>query len=139
MTQLNTRIAVISLLLAAAILVGIFFKQRVEPTVLRTHTTFLLAQLNHSYCDSFASGHVPVESEKAFLDLIPQWSIDWNSCQFRNGIIFDSWSTAMKIHVDAASIYLRSAGPDRCFNTPDDIEVRFPNHNRTPLPAHSDR
>jgi len=88
----------------------------VGPTVKRVHTEFLFGQFDVEY-----SNYRPVASERAFRDLIPQWNIDWNSCEFRDGEVLDSWDTPVRIRIDSTVVSLRSAGPDRLFDTSDDI------------------
>src|SRR5687768_9226559 len=125
------RIILLALLLLAGAAAGWMVLRQVERTILATHTRFLFDQLHQSYGHHVARGNPAVRSEREFLALIPGWGIDWNSCEFRDGTIFDGWGTAVEIRVDPAAVELRSAGPDRSFNTPDDIGVSIPN-SRSP-------
>jgi hypothetical protein len=83
--------------------------------------------VDHSYRDYLAKGNTAAASPLELLALIPRWNIDWNSCEFRDGVILDSWGTPAEVGVDPATIHLRSAGPDRRFNTADDIAATIPN------------
>lgn len=105
------------------VMVAAWFAARhlLGPDVRRAHTGFLLAQFDQSYSDFLRGGNDPAASEQSFRELIATWTIDWNSCEFRNGTAFDSWGTAIEIRTDAPAIHLRSAGPDRRFGTSDDI------------------
>jgi hypothetical protein len=122
------RIILLALLLLACAAAGwMVLQQVVRPTILDTHTRFLFDQLHQSYGHHVAAGNPAVRSEREFVALIPRWGIDWNSSEFRDGTILDGWATAVEIRVDPAAVELRSAGPDRSFNTSDDIGVRIPN------------
>jgi hypothetical protein len=116
-------------LLIAAPIVSAFFALRtfLSPIILQTHTQFLFLQLEQAYRDSVTSGQPLATTNEQFIERIPQWTIDWNSCRFRDHAIFDSWGTAAKIRLGPSQIELRSAGPDRIFNTWDDITRSFPN------------
>jgi len=120
------RIILLALLLLACAPAGWMVSRHVERTILATHTDFLFTQLHQSYGQHVASGNPAVRSEREFFALMPRWGIDWNSCEFRDGTIFDGWGTAVEIRVGPAAVELRSAGPDRSFNTPDDIGMRIP-------------
>lgn len=96
-------------------------RQLAGPTIERTHTGFLFTQFDQAYADVLRAGKPPVASEASFRELIPTWTIDWNSCEFRDGVVIDSWGTAIQIRVDSPVIRFRSAGPDRQFSTSDDV------------------
>jgi hypothetical protein len=135
---IQSRSIAISVLVGVAVLLTVFVQRKVESAVLKTHTVFLFAQLDESYCGFLASGNTPVQSEKMFLDLVRRWPIDWNSCQFRDGVILDSWGTTLEARIDGASVHLCSAGADRRFNTSDDVEITSPSRDRNLLPSASD-
>ena len=117
-------ILLITVLLLAAVFV---LRALVSPAILHTHTMFCFSQLDQAYRDSVASGQQRSTSSQQFLERIPQWAIDWNSCHFRDHAIYDSWGTPADIRVDTSQIILRSAGADRSFDTPDDISHQIPN------------
>ena len=96
-------------------------RQFAGPTIARTHTEFLFSQFGQAYADALRAGKPPVASEASFRALIPTWTIDWNSCEFRDGVVIDSWGMPIQIRVDSPVIQLRSAGPDRQFSTSDDV------------------
>jgi len=73
-----------------------------------------------------------VRSDREFLALVPGWRIDWNSCKYRDGTIIDAWGTPAQVRVDPAKILLRSAGPDRRFDTGDDLRVDVANSAAPP-------
>jgi hypothetical protein len=120
-------------LLVTALLVAAFLRFRaiVGPTIQRTHTNFLFQQLDQFYQRTVTSGQQRATSSQEFIDRIPQWPIDWNSCDFRDRTIYDGWDTPAEIQVDASSINLRSAGIDRLFNTPDDLSFKIQNPTGT--------
>ena len=103
----------------AVVFVGI--RRIFAPAVQDAHTRFMFVQLDQSYESHLAQGNNPAASGQAFLALIPRWKIDWNSCSFRAGSIYDAWGTAVQVQAGQGGIRLQSAGPDRRFDTPDDI------------------
>jgi hypothetical protein len=113
-----------SILLVAAFLI---IRVKISPTIFHTHTSFLFSQLEGAYRSSLASGQSRALSSQEFLNRIPQWGIDWNSCRLQSGVIYDSWNTPIEIRMEGASIVLRSGGPDRRFNTVDDISSQISN------------
>jgi hypothetical protein len=116
-------------LLVTALLVAAFLRFRaiIGPTIRRTHTNFLFQQLDQFYQRAVTSGQQRARSSQEFIDCIPQWPIDWNSCDFRDRTMFDGWGTPAEIRMDASSINLRSAGIDRLLNTPDDLTFKIQN------------
>ena len=96
-------------------------RQLAGPTIARTHTDFLFTQFDQAYADVLRARKQPVASEASFRELISTWTIDWNSCEFRDGVVIDSWGTAIQIRDDSPVIQLRSGGPDRQFSTSDDV------------------
>lgn len=116
-----TRWLVVLLTVSAAVAVWLGARHFVGPEIRETHTKFLFAQLDDSYSRFIRTGNKPVASEQSFRDLVAAWTIDWNSCELRDGIIFDSWGTPIQIRTESLTVHLRSAGPDRQFGTRDDI------------------
>lgn len=116
-------VALIPILLIAAIFV---LRARLSPGIRQAHTMFCFSQLDQSYRDSIMSGLRAATNSQQFIERIPQWAIDWNSCHFRDLVIYDAWGTPAEVHVEASQIILRSAGADRVFDTPDDISRQFP-------------
>jgi hypothetical protein len=116
-------VALIPILLIAAIFV---FRARFGPGIRQAHTLFCFSQLDQAYRHSTTSGLPPATNSQRFIERIPQWTIDWNSCHFRDLVIYDAWGTPAEVHVEASQIILRSAGADRVFDTPDDISRQFP-------------
>jgi hypothetical protein len=107
---------------AAALVVSwLAARQLAGPTIRRTHTESLFNQFDQAYADVIRAGNEPIASEASLRELIPTWRIDWNSCEFRDGMVFDPWGTAIQIRIDSPTVHLRSAGPDRQFGTPDDV------------------
>ena len=127
MKRSRSLLAKLLLLIVGAAAAWMFLRLVVDPQIREVHTQFLFGQLDQSYRYSLEQGNNPAASRATFLALLPQWGIDWNSCEFRDGTIFDGWGTAVELRVDAAAVYLRSAGRDRGFNTPDDISKTIPN------------
>jgi hypothetical protein len=111
-------------LLAAAFLVG---RAIAGPSILRAHTGFLFQQLGQFYERAISSGEERAQSSQEFIDRIPLWPIDWNSCEFRDGTVYDGWGTPVEIGVDSSSIHLRSAGMDRLLNSSDDLSFNIAN------------
>jgi hypothetical protein len=107
-----------------AVTLGAWFaaRQLAGPTIRRTHTEFLFTQFDQAYADFLRARNAPAGSQAAFYGLVSTWQIDWNSCEFRDGQVVDSWGTPVQTQAEPSTIRLRSAGPDRRFNTPDDIE-----------------
>jgi hypothetical protein len=127
MKHLRGRIGLVFLipiLLIAAIFV---FRARLSPDIRQAHTRFCFSQLDQAYRDSIMSGQPVATNSQRFIERIPQWTIDWNSCQFRDLVIYDAWGTPAEVHVETSQIILRSAGADCAFDTPDDISRQFPN------------
>lgn len=91
------------------------------------HTSFLLQQLEGNYLSSVASGQPRARSAQMFIDGIAHESMDWNSCRFHEGVLYDSWNVPLKVSVESVAIHLRSAGPDKKFGTADDIAVEMLN------------
>ena len=118
-------------LLFAALLVAAFLtlQQRFSTEIRLAHTSFLFSQLEFAFKKSAATGPERVTSIPEFLDRIPHDSIDWNSCAVRDRTLYDAWNTPTEIRMDASSIHLRSAGPDRSFDTPADIARTIQNHD----------
>ena len=116
-------LAAAGILLAGFLGLGLLFR----PAIRNAHTRFLLSQLGMFYGDSVASGQQPATTSKEFIDRIPQWNIDWNSCRFHDHTIYDSWGTPVEIRFAPSQIEFRSAGPDRQTDTPDDVVGQIPN------------
>src|SRR5688572_17860892 len=114
-------IAVVLVLCVGAVAAWLIVRHRLDPQIRRTHTEFLFVQFEHSYADSLRKGSPPAASEPSFRALIPTWTTDWNTTEFRGGAVIDSWGRPVQIRTDSTTIHLRSAGPDRQFNTSDDI------------------
>lgn len=113
--------AVLFVVGGAAVAVWLSARHLIGPKIRDTHTSFLFAQMDDSYVRFLRAGNKPVASEQSFRQLVSTWAIDWNSCKLRDEIIFDSWGTPIQIRTESPMIHLRSAGPDRRFDTPDDI------------------
>src|SRR5687767_6858302 len=97
-TTATTRWIALVLIVCAAMVASWFAaRQRVGPYIRSTHTDFLFTQFEHSYADYLRAGNTPVASERSFRELIPIWAIDWNSCEFRDGMVFDAWGTEIQI------------------------------------------
>ncbi len=111
-------IAILSLILLLTLLL---LQKFVEPSLLQAHTPYVLAQLDEAYHNSLLSGHKRIKNSEQFIELVPQWKIDWESCGFRDNAILDSWGVPLKVQVDATHIILSSSGLDRIFGTEDDI------------------
>jgi hypothetical protein len=107
----------------------------VRADIRRIHTEFLVIQLEQSYAASIRSGRTPVVSSREFLSLVPTWTIDWNSCELRDGAMHDGWGNAVQVHVDGSRINIRSAGPDQRYHTPDDILGQLVRSHATTLPV----
>jgi len=116
-------VVLIPIILIAAIFV---LRARLSPGIRQAHTMFCFSQLDQAYRDSITSGQPVATNSQRFLERVPQWTIDWNSCHFREVAIYDAWGTPAEVHVEASQITLRSAGADRAFDTPDDISRQFP-------------
>jgi hypothetical protein len=116
-------------LFSLALLFAGFLMMRafLSPAILYSHTLFAFSQLDDAYRDSIESGHPRATSRQEFINLVPQWTIDWNSCRFRDQTIFDSWGTPTEVRSNSSTIELRSAGPDRAFETRDDIRRQISN------------
>lgn len=116
------------LIVAALLLAGILgLRLLLRPAIFQAHTGSLLQQLDMAYRDSVTSGQRPATTSNEFIDRIPQWIIDWNSCRFHHRTIYDSWGTPAEIRFFSSQIELRSAGPDRQADTSDDIVRQTPN------------
>jgi hypothetical protein len=127
MKRFHSRIGLAVLLmalLAAAFLVG---RAIAGPSIRRAHTGFLFQLLGKFYGRAVTSGDERAKSSQEFIDRIPRWPIDWNSCDFRDGTVYDGWGTPVEIGVDSSSIHLRSAGMDRLLRTSDDLSFKIPN------------
>jgi hypothetical protein len=123
----SSRKYIVPALLVSTLIVAAFLviRAKVTPSILRVHTVSLLFQLESVYRDSLTSGQSHVISSEAFLERVPQWTIDWNSCSYQDNRIYDSWNTPIEIRVEEATISLRSAGPDQTFNTADDLSKQI--------------
>lgn len=106
-----------ALVLAAAL----YSRARLGTETAKTHTAFLFGQLEDAYRASIRSGQAPAADQQEFLKRIPQGTIDWNSCRLQDQVLYDSWNTPVEIRVNPSQMQLRSAGPDRSFDTGDDI------------------
>jgi hypothetical protein len=123
--QSRIRLALLLMgLLAAAFLVA---REIAGPSIRRAHTGFLFQQLGEFYGRAVTSGEERATSSQEFIDRIPQWPIDWNSCDFRDGTVYDGWGMRVEIGVDSSGIHLRSAGMDRRLNTSDDLRFNIAN------------
>jgi hypothetical protein len=129
--QRNGKLLAALIAVVLALITGwLFYMPRISLTTQTTLTRFLFSQLTQNYGAHLASGHEAAASADAFLELVPHWSIDWNSCSYRNGSIYDSWEQKVEILIDSGEIHLRSAGPDLVVNTADDISFEFPDRRK---------
>ena len=94
-----------------------------KPITRHVHTGALLNQLEAAYRQSLNNGAPPATSAEAFVALTDGWNIDWNSCRRQDGALIDGWGNKVQITFQPESVDLRAAGPDREYQTPDDLTV----------------
>lgn len=96
---------------------------KVRNSWVKTHTTFLFAQIGEAL-------QVPpaIETKAELIQRLKSAIIDWNSCHVTDGEITDSWKNPIKIEFSSEGrcFVMRSAGPDREFDTGDHLKSNLP-------------
>lgn len=105
-------------LLACLALIFFAYYPRVRTAIATTHTKFLMTQVR----DIMPEGR-GMKTQADLVTFISSKRIDWNSCRLDGGEILDAWGVSMRVMFrgSAPSITLISAGPDRRFDTSDDL------------------
>lgn len=86
------------------------------------HTRLLFTQLDEQYGKYLSAGNPVVTTTPAFMTLIGQWPIDWQSCRLQDGTLYDAWGWPVHWDMQDGTILLTSPGPDGNLETPDDLK-----------------
>jgi hypothetical protein len=85
------------------------------------HTRVLLKEINE-LCQSYFTEHGQFPtSEEEVIRVFKEYTDPGYDENIQQGVILDSWGTPIKCTVEGKKVAARSAGPDRKFNTKDDL------------------
>jgi hypothetical protein len=116
-------------LLVAAVVVGavlyLLFSERSVDRAAQTRADF--RQLAETYQRALTLKDSAPLSPSIFMFTTPLEHYRWQGFTVEGSELRDPWQTAIRIDRLPAGIDLVSAGPDRTFDTPDDIRQFLPN------------
>jgi len=98
-----------------------FLLSHLSKTIGVAHTTFAFDQVKKENEKKPKTFKKIEELAKVLREL----NIDWNSCQLTESTIWDSWGTECVLKHFGEQQILISAGPDKVFETSDDIKTEI--------------
>jgi hypothetical protein len=85
------------------------------------NTCSLLREIETN-CNAYAAVHNKLpESKELVISAFKEYAHPEGNKNIQQGDLVDSWGTPIKIKVEGEKVAVRSAGPDRIFNTKDDL------------------